>query len=67
MEQIDSIGELCNGRIDMRIDEKMKRYIRIVKMESLEVEPKWVLFDIEPAVPSDGASLVWKRNRSGKG
>jgi KaiC/GvpD/RAD55 family RecA-like ATPase len=65
-EQIDSLGELCNGQIEMRIDEKMKRYIRIIKMESLEVEPKWVLFDIEPAQSSDGAALVWKRNRSGE-
>jgi KaiC/GvpD/RAD55 family RecA-like ATPase len=64
MEQIDSLGELCNGRIEMRIDEKMKRYIRIIKMDSLEVEPKWVLFDIEPAVTPDGAALVWKKAKS---
>jgi KaiC/GvpD/RAD55 family RecA-like ATPase len=63
-EHIDGLGELCNGRIEMRIDEKMKRYIRIFKMDSLEVEPKWVLFDIEPAVSSDGAALVWKKTMS---
>jgi KaiC/GvpD/RAD55 family RecA-like ATPase len=62
MEQTDSLGELCDGRIEMRIDEKMKRYIRIIKMESLEIEPKWVLFDIEPVVSGDGAALVWKKD-----
>lgn len=65
-EQIDSLGEMFNGLIEMRIDEKMKRYIRMSKMESLEIEPKWILFDIEPAASSDGAALVWKRDGAGE-
>lgn len=63
-EHIDSLGKLCDGLIEMRIDEKMKRYIRIIKMQSVEVEPKWILFDVEPATPSDGAALVWKREET---
>ena len=65
-EQIESIGGLCNGLIEMRIDEKMKRYIRIIKMESLDIEPKWVLFDIEPTASSEGAALVWKKEGGGE-
>jgi len=65
-EQVDSLGELCNGLIEMRIDEKMKRYIRITKMESLDVEPKWILFDIEPGASADGAALVWKKVGAGE-
>ncbi len=66
-EHIDSLGKLCDGLIEMRIDEKMKRYIRIIKMQSVEVEPKWVLFDIEPAQSSDGAALVWKKEDEEEG
>jgi len=65
-EQVDSLGELCNGLIEMRIDEKMKRFIRIAKMESLDVEPKWILFDIEPGASADGAALVWKKVGAGE-
>jgi KaiC/GvpD/RAD55 family RecA-like ATPase len=60
-EHIDSLGQLCDGLIEMRVDKKMKRYLRIIKMQSVDVEPKWILFDIEPTSASDGAALVWKK------
>lgn len=66
-EQVSSLVEACNGLIEMKIDEKQKQYIRISKMESVVVEPKWVLFDIQPSTQTDGAALVWKKSGTEEG
>lgn len=63
-EQVDALTDACDGLIEMRVDERMKRYIRMKKMASIEVEPKWMLFDIEPASRETGAGLIWKRERT---
>jgi len=60
-EQIKSLSDLCDGLIEMRVDAKRKRYVRISKMGDMEIESKWVLFDVEPSAPAGGAALVWKR------
>jgi KaiC/GvpD/RAD55 family RecA-like ATPase len=60
-DQIKGFSDLCDGLIEMRVDSKMKKYVRMSRMGGMETEPKWVLFDVEPAAPAEGAALVWRR------
>lgn len=62
IDQVNALIDLCDGLIEMHIDDKLKRFIRISRMKSIDVEPKWVPFEIEPAENVAGTALVWKKD-----
>lgn len=61
-EQVDAIKSICDGLIEMKVNERMTRYIRISRMGSLRVMPKWIPLEIEPEASEDGASLIWSKD-----
>jgi len=62
-EQVEAIVTACDGLIELRVDDRMTRYIRISRMRLLDVEPKWVPFDLGLIIGTEGTSLLW----NGKG
>ena len=62
IDQVNALINQCDGLIEMHIDDKMKRFIRISRMKSIEIEPKWVPFEIEQAEGVSGTALVWKKD-----
>jgi len=62
-EQFNKIVAACDGIIEMKVDERLRRYIRIREMKSLDIEPRWVPFEIEALASSEGAALVWKKSK----
>ncbi|MDH4123724.1 MAG: RAD55 family ATPase [Thermoplasmata archaeon] len=61
-EQIELVCSICDGVIEMRVDEDLKKSLRISKMKDLYVEPNWVSFELEPAENIAGSSFIWKKD-----
>ncbi|HDP97507.1 MAG TPA: hypothetical protein ENN25_07465 [Euryarchaeota archaeon] len=60
-EQVEAIVSICDGLIEMKVDEHMSRYIRISRMNDLDITPKWVPLEIGSLDSQGGASLLWSR------
>jgi KaiC/GvpD/RAD55 family RecA-like ATPase len=58
-DQVDHIGTLADGIIEMMMDRQYKRFIRIKRMKGMELKPRWVQFDFEKSEEEEGTMLGW--------
>ena len=60
-DQVQHVGSLADGIVEMMMDKKYKRFIRISRMKGLELKPKWVQFEFEKTEEEEGTMLGWGR------
>lgn len=58
-DHVEHIGTLADGIIEMMMDRKYKRFIRITRMRGMELKPRWVQFDFEKSEEDEGTMLGW--------
>jgi KaiC/GvpD/RAD55 family RecA-like ATPase len=62
-DQIQSMSSVCDGLMEMRVDDSFRRFVRIKHMRGLQIAPRWVPFDFEPVEEEEGGGtfLSWRR------
>jgi len=58
-EQVDKLGAIADGIVEMVINKQFKRFIRILRMKGIEIRPRWVQFDFEKSEEEEGTMLGW--------
>ena len=58
-DQVEHIGSIADGIVEMMMNQQFKRFIRITRMKGIELTPKWVQFDFEKTEEDEGTMLGW--------
>ncbi len=58
-QQIATLETVADGLLEMMVDERFRRFVRIKHFRGVKVTPKWVPFDFEKEEEITGAALVW--------
>ena len=63
-EHIESLSAVCDGLMEMRVDDSFRRFVRIKHMRGLQTAPRWVPFDFEQVEEEEGGGtfLSWSRD-----
>lgn len=60
--QLGELEKRSDGVLEMKVDQNLRRFVRIRFMRGLEVTPRWVPFEFEYSEATAGAAfLSWKR------
>jgi len=58
-DQVEAVGDIADGIVEMMMDRQYKRFIRIQRMKGMELKPRWVQFDFERSDDEEGTMLGW--------
>lgn len=58
-DQVEHVGSIADGIIEMMMDRQYRRFIRITRMKGVEVTPRWVQFNFEKTDDDEGTMLGW--------
>lgn len=59
--QVAMLESIADGMLEMTVDERFRRFVRIKHFRGVKVTPKWVPFDFEKEEDMTGAALMWRR------
>jgi|GEM_PF-871987 len=58
-DQIQRVGSIADGIVEIMMDREYKRFIRISRMKGMEIKPRWVQFEFERTEDEEGTMLGW--------
>ena len=59
---ITRMGDLSDGIIEVRVDGYFRRFVRLRRFKDLDIDPRWIPFDLDMEAESDSTVLGWKRS-----
>jgi KaiC/GvpD/RAD55 family RecA-like ATPase len=60
-DQIALLSSIADGLLEVKVDERFRRLVRINYLRGVLVTPRWVPFDFQKEEEADGTSLIWSR------
>ncbi len=61
-DQVEHIGTIADGIVEMMMNRQYKRFIRIKRMKGMEIMPRWVQFDFEKSEEDEEIMLGWGKD-----
>jgi len=62
-DQVEYIGSIADGIVEMMMDRQYRRFIRIRRMKGMDLKPRWVQFDFEKGEEDEGTILSWGKEQ----
>ena len=63
-DQVEKLGGVADGIVELVINKQFKRFIRILRMKGMDIKPKWVQFDFEKSEEDEGTMLGWGKEEN---
>ena len=60
-DQIALLSSIADGLLEVKVDERFRRMVRINYLRGILVTPRWVPFDFQREEEAEGTALIWSR------